>query len=399
MSDIMKGIRVVSTESWGVVPAATAMMADMGAEVIKVEPPGVGDYLRQTAMRDFIFDEPPPLHPIFVMCNRGKKAITLDVRKEEGRLALIELIKTADVFATNLRPTFMEKNKLRYEDLQKINPRLVYATFNGYGEHGAEKDRLALGPTALWSRAGFAAHFGEPGEPPHVDRPTWDDSMATLGLMNGILAAMYEREKSGVGQKVAVNHYHVGVYINAALIQGRLSGAKVVKQMSNDESPLRSYYQCNDERWVLISCLNDAHWASLCTSLERPDLLQDDRFGKPTERASSGPILGAIIAEEFAKFSSKEIMNRLSMSGTICEMAYEVDDIIADPIAHQNGFFADVETDSGTFTTVTAPMSFSRTPTYPRGPAPEMGQHTEELLLEAGYTWEDISRMRDDGAI
>lgn len=399
MADIMQGLRVISTESWGVVPAATGMMADMGADVVRIEPPEVGDALRTVGMRDFLFDEPPSENPVFFLYNRGKRAITLDVRHEDGRAALLKLIESADVYATNLRPGFLERNRLTYEDLAAVNPRIVYAAFNGYGEHGKERDRLALGPTALWSRAGFAAHYGEPDEPPHVDRPAWDDAMATLGFMNGLLAALYERERSGVGQKVAVNHYQVGVYINGALIQGRLSGAGVIKNLPNRESPLRSFYECNDGRWVMISCLNDAHWISLCRAFAREDLLDDPRFQTPADRVASGEILGAIMAEEFGKHDARSCMDLLGKVGTICEMAYEVDDIIDDPTAHANGFFTDVETPDGTRKTIATPMMFSRTPAYPRGPAPELGQNTEEVLLEVGYSWEDIAALRDKGVV
>jgi formyl-CoA transferase len=223
--------------------------------------------------------------------------------------------------------------------------------------------------------------------------------MASLGVLPGVLGALYERERSGRGQKVTTSHYQVGVWINSFLIDTRFAGGDIEARAYHWASPTRAFYQCADGRWLLIAGLHDGHWQATCRAIEREDLLADERFCSPRDRINNAEALVPILREAFLARPAKEWTERMGKAGAVCEMAYEVDDVIADPIAEQNDFWTEIDTELGPRRSVACPVQFSRTPARPRGPVPEMGQHTEEVLVERGYSWEQIGALRDAGII
>jgi crotonobetainyl-CoA:carnitine CoA-transferase CaiB-like acyl-CoA transferase len=396
MADMLSGIRVVAAESWGVVPGATGLLADMGAIVIRVEPPGVGDGMR--GMQAAAPQGGRPGGSTFDVWNRGKQSITLDVSKPGGKEILLKLLETADVFTHNLRPSALERYGLQYEALAARYPRLVYAGFTAYGEQGIDRDRPGVGPVALWTRAGLAAHFGDVDVMPEPTRGAMDDSIATLGLLNCILGALLERERSGLGQKVTTSHYHVGTWINT-LVHARLAGEDVPPRISHWDNPARAFYRCQDDRWLLVAGVNEGHWRGLLRGVGREDLIGDPRFGSPEARRANRETLVPLLQQEFAKRPARDWVRRVAEAGGVCDVAQDVDDIVDDPQAEQNGFFVAQDSPLGTYRVLAPPLQYSRTPLTPRGLAPALGEHTNAVLEQLGYSPGEIDAYRAEGVI
>ena len=397
MADMLAGIRVVSAESFGVVPGTTAILRDMGATVIKIEPPNIGDSFRR-AVQGLPEPDGFPGNSLFDIWNRGKHSLTLNLATPEGHEVLMKLLESADIFTHNLRATFLGQHGLDYETISARFPGLIYASFTGYGDKGIDKDRDGLGPVALWTRSGLAAYFGDEGAMPEPTRGAMDDTIATLGFLGCVLGALVEKQQSGLGQKVTTSHYHIGTWINT-LIHSRLSGEEIPDKSPHFANATRAFYQCADRRWLLIAGPGDGHWRGLCNGIGRPDLIEDPRFANILDRRANNEVLCAILKETFATKPAGEFGRAIADAGGVADVAMRVDDIIEDPQAHDNGFFMDIETPNGTRRLLTPPLEFSRTPLTPRGPAPRLGEHTDETLAEAGYSAETIAKLRADGII
>lgn len=248
---MLDGIRVVTIEAVGVVPGATGLMRDMGATVVKIEPPGTGESGRANWKPAPDLGESFPGGTFFDIRNRGKQSVTLNIATEGGREVLLRLLQDADVFAHNLRSTAVHRYGLDYETLGPLFPRMVYASFSGYGEHGIDRDKDGWGPVALWSRAGLGAHFGDVGSMPEPTRGAMDDTIATIGFLACILGALTERATSGLGQKVTTSHYHLGAWINTPISQA-LAGEQIPEKIGHFDNPTRAIYKCADGRWLFV---------------------------------------------------------------------------------------------------------------------------------------------------
>lgn len=381
----LEGYRVVELGMWVAAPAAAAMLADWGAEVVKVEAP-TGDPNRYTLKH---VGQDVESAPPFETDNRGKRSVVLDLRSEEGRSALDRLLERADVFVTNLRPGALERLALDPESLRRRHPRLVVGTLTGYGWTGPERDRAGYDVSAFWARPGIAAMLNPVGEPPPGIRPGLGDRAAAANLVAGMLAALLRRERTGEGTVVDVSLLRSGTYAigNDLALQNYFGKRGRTRPRTEHESPLYNCYQTKDDRWFwLVALEGDRHWPGLLKALGREDLAADERFA--TGRARRGHVR-ELIAEfdaEFARRPLEEWAERFDAEGVWWAPVQTLADAAADPQAAAIGAFVEQPGMGGAapLRTVATPVDFWGVDGAPRSGAPTLGEHTEEVLRELG---------------
>lgn len=405
MFEVMKGVRVVELGSFVFVPLATAVLADWGAEVIKIEHPRTGDPYRGLVTAGTTTSV-GAVNLNFQYANRGKRSLGLDLTKPEGRALLDEVLAKADVFVTNLRPSVREKLGLGVEQLRKINPDLIYVRGSGYGQKGEQTETAALDGTAYWARSGVAAALTPPGtERPISQRPAFGDVMAAMTLAGGIAAALFARANTGKAPVVDVSLMNVGMWqmqrdILGAPYETVDSTQRVVGR--TERNPLTNNYLTSDGRFISLTIVNpDAYWAELCTVLGRPDLIADERFANAKVRQQN---VAACVAEFDAIFAAHDFdhwrKTLTPFSGAWAPYQRPAD-LHDDPVALANGFFTEI--DAGPdhkLMAVSNPINFDEYYGPRRMPgAPEVGEHGEEIMLELGHDWEEIVALKDKGVI
>src|SRR5438445_5497115 len=400
MAGPMEGIRVVELAFWVAGPSAAGILGDWGADVVKIEPPD-GDPFRGLFLSAAGLEV--PANPRFALCNRGTGTLSLDSTKETGREIALRLIDRADVFVTNLRPVVLARLGLDPDSLAARNPRLVYAGITGYGTEGPDRDRPAYDVGAFWSRAGIAAALTPPGTDPPFQRGAMGDHVAAITLAGGVAAALLARERSGAGQMVTTSLLRVGVFVlgwdtSATL---RLGIPATPMTRTSTPNPVISCYRAGDGRWFwLLGLQGQRHWPDLLRAVERPDWLEDPRFATMRSRRENCPELVRLLDEIFATRALVEWGAIFDRAGMWWAPVQTTEDVIRDPQAIAAGAFVDVPQADGTnIPGVASPVDFSVDRWQPQGPVPEVGQHTEEILLELGYDWERIAGLKERGAI
>jgi crotonobetainyl-CoA:carnitine CoA-transferase CaiB-like acyl-CoA transferase len=334
--------------------------------------------------------------------NRNKRSITLDLSKEQGQEILYKLVKTADVFLTNLRPFELTKFRVEYSTLSRLNPRLIYGSLNGYGKKGPERDAPGYDLTAYWHRAAIPYILSWPGQLPPYFQTAIGDNVAGLGLAFGVMMALYIREKTGTGQEVDLSLFHLGVYVNAFSIAAALVTGQEFDQwrrntLEDTPNPLANFYRTKDERWLYILALQpDRYWSVFCKAIEREDLEHDPRFNSFQTRKENNITLYHILKDVFLSRPLAEWKSRLTEARFPFSPMQNLLEVCSDPQARANDFFTTIDHPTyGKIEVITNPINLSGNPASIRTPAPEIGQHTEEILLELGYTWENIVAFKD----
>ena len=401
MAGPLNGIRVLELGIWVAVPSAAAVLADWGASVAKIEPPD-GDPLRGLAATGLVPYQ-PEVNPAFQLDNRGKRSIVLDLRRPEGREAAHRLVARADVFLSNIRRQKLATLGMDYATLRALNPRLVYAALTGYGPTGPEADRAAFDYAAFWARAGIMASLGEPEGPPPTQRPGMGDHMTGLGLAGAISAALFARERSGVGQEITTSLFANGMWMLGSDIQAAITTGYCHTPGGRRAAPnpLFNFYQTQDRHWLhLIMLQPDRHWIAFCEAIGRPGLTADPRFADATSRFRHCRDLIALLDPIFAARTLAEWAEALDRTGCYWGKVQSVAEVAEDAQARAVEAFAAVELPDGRpLRIVKSPIGFSADAATVAGSAPELGQHTEEVLLEAGYSWDDIARLKESGAL
>jgi crotonobetainyl-CoA:carnitine CoA-transferase CaiB-like acyl-CoA transferase len=400
MAGPMQGVRVVELGFWVAGPSAGGVLADWGADVVKIEPPE-GDPFRGLFLAASGVEL--PANPPFELDNRGKRSVALNLDAPEGRRIAQELVDRADVFVTNIRTEVLERLELDYERLAARNPGLVYAAVTGYGDAGPERDRPAYDIGAFWSRAGIAAALTPPGADPPYQRGALGDHIAGITAAGGIAAALLARTRTGRGQRVSTSLLRIGVFVLGwdTSTTLRLGVPATPMTRTATPNPLISCYRDRDGRWFwLLGLQGQRHWPDLVRAVERPEWVEDPRFATMRARREHCAELVALLDAIFAARPLAEwgaIFDRAGMWWAPVQTTMEV---IEDPQAIAAGAFVDVPlAEGGTIPAVASPLDFSATAWAPRAAAPELGQHTEEVLLELGYDWEAIAGLKERGAI
>ncbi|MCC7363605.1 MAG: CoA transferase [Dehalococcoidia bacterium] len=397
MAGPLEGIRVVEMGVWVAGPSCGGVLADWGASVIKVEPPD-GDPFR--GLFAGLLDV--PANPPFELDNRGKRSIVLDLETEQGRDLMCQLLDRTDVFVSNMRPRVLEKYGITYDACAVRNPRLIYCQVSGYGPETDDANRAAYDVGAFWSRAGVTASLVPPGVDLPLQRGGMGDHMTGANAAGAISAALYNREKTGKGQRVALSLFRIGAYMmgwdwNTALRFGTLAPPYDRYHAVN---PLINLFKDRDGRWFHLLLLQaDRHWPDLLRALERPELGTDPRFADiPSRLANSVELVNEMDAI-FQKRTLAEWGPIFDRENVWWAPVNTVMEAVADPLAVQSGALVQVESPEGPVTQVATPADFYGTPAGPSGWAPELGQHTEEVLLELGYDWDRIIAFKEAGAI
>lgn len=400
MAGPMDGYRVVELAFWVAGPSAGGILADWGAEVVKIEPPD-GDPMRGIFIKGF--GATLTVNPPFEMDNRGKRSIRLNLQDAAAREIALALIDRADVFVTNLRRSFLERAGLDWPALERRHPRLVYVNITGYGNEGPDRDRPAYDIGAFWARAGIAAALTQPGGDPPFQRGAFGDHIVGLSGAAGAAAALLAREKSGKGQLVSTSLLRAGIFTLGwdTMVKLRLGvGAKPLTRRTAP-NPLMSCYCAGDGRWFwLLGLQGDRMWPDLVRAIERPELKDDPRFATLGARRDHCGELVARLDEIFATRPRADWLAAFDREGVWWSPLATTDDVVEDAQAAAGGAFVEAPLPDGTTSrAVATPIDFSATPWTVRGPTPELAQHTEEILLELGYDWERIGSLRERGAI
>lgn len=396
----LQGIKVLEISQWIAGPAASAILADYGADVIKVEHPVRGD-----TWRGYIKTSLHPNRDInfpFEQDNRNKRGITLDLSKEEGQEAAHKMIGQCDILITNLRPHELKRYNLEYETLSRMFPRLIWSNVTGYGLTGPDCGLPGFDFTAFWARAGFQSLIKEPHRPPVFSRSAMGDHLTCLSLFGGIMLALYMRDRTGRGQEVKTSLFGTGIWSLSYDIMAALSiGSYIPPQKLEERMAMVSSYLTKDEKWIMLFMnVPDPYWSPLCAAMGLGHIEKDERFSTFQPRRDHNAELRVIIEEAIAKKTRKEWEAIFKEHGLIYAPMQDPMDVIEDPQAWATGRFLSAEHPVyGPFHWVSNPIEMGEAPTSIRKPAPEFNQHTEEVFLEMGFLWEDIIRLKDNGVI
>ncbi len=396
---MLEGLKVVEMATYIAAPAAGGMLADWGADVIKIEAPK-GDPIRHF----FAGSNAEDLgNPVFDVDNRGKRDLAIDIKDERGAEVLRKLLLDADVFLTNVRPSALERAGLDFESVHKVNPKLIYASVTGYGLEGPEKDRPGFDMAAFWARSGMSLLTQRKGEPPLPMRIAVGDHTTAMAMLSGILAAVIERQKTGKGRLVETSLLRTGIYSMASdmAVQQRLGRVGSTKSRHEAMEPLTNIYQTGDGHWVMqLTRQGQNDLDAMTDALGIPEVAQDERFQTLKGRRKYSAELVDIFDAAYANMTLEEIGPRLDAHDLIWAPVQHPREVINDPQAIAAGAFTTMPSSDGEgmANTIASPVKFHGAggETEPKGPAPKIGEHSASILAELGYDEDTIKTMIED---
>lgn len=396
----LEGVRVLDMTIWQQGPVATQMLADMGAEVIKIEERTGGDPGRGLVWHS----DRTALNTYFECHNRNKKGITIDLTKDKGKEVIYRLVEKSDVFVQNFRPGVMERLKLDYKTLSQFNPGIIYASGTGWGSKGPDAKKPAFDVLAQ-GRGGMLSVSGEPDEPPPLIQVNGAaDWVGASLLAYGIMVALFNRERHGIGQEVEVSLLGSQAFMGQLGFQRYLFSGKAPRRVSRKAvgNPFWNTYQASDSKWLIIAALQSQRfWPFLCKALGIGELENDSRFNSIESRKENSVELVGILDGVFATRPRAEWIDRLEKVDVPCAPVNDYADLANDTQMLANDYIVDFDhPTAGAVKLVGIPVRLSKTPGKLRIGAPEFGQHTEEVLLEIGeYSWEEIAELKSQEVI
>ncbi len=395
----LEGVRVLEFSSFVAAPSCAKLLADWGAEVIKVEPI-YGDGLRlvggmyNSPMTD---DE----NPMFELENGNKKGICLDTQSEEGKEVLYKILEKSDIFLTNVREKSLERGGLSYEQLKEKFPGLIYAHILGYGEKGPLKDKPGFDYTAYFARGAVSTSLMEKGTSPANTNAGFGDHYAGISLAAGILASLHKKVTTGEGERVTVSLYHTAVFGMGLMVTTAQYGNEMPLSRREPNNPIGTTYECKDKKWIQLAIMQYDKWFSrFCDVIERDDLKENVKFNTLKEVNNHTLELVEIIEAEMIKRDSTEWAERLNNADLPYEYLQTCEDILVDPQAWDNDYLFKFKYDSGNEgVLVNTPVLFTESDSREYERAPKLGENTEEVISSLGYTSEEIEKMREDKII
>ena len=397
---MLEGIKVVEYATYMAAPGCGSILCDWGADVVKIEPPG-GDPIRNffatigTDIQD---------NPVFAFDNRGKKSIIVDTRTDEGNAIIQKLVSEADVFLTNVRPGGLERSGLDYSTLSKTNPKLVYCSLTGYGLSGPDADKPGFDVASFWSRTGVGALTIPKGQEPFPLRTAFGDHTTSMAAAAGICAALVEAGKTGKGRLVESSLLRAGLFALGSDFAIQLFFDRIGSTKSRHEQiqPLMNFFQTSDETWIcIVSRQGSVDWGPICRALDLDPLIDDERFAEAKARRANSRELIDILDDAFSKFTKKEISARLDKEQIAWAPVQTLAEVAADPQVMAAGGITETPAASGvgTFKSPASPVRFPGADDGPKGPSPEMGEHTDAVLESIGYSPEAIADYRERGVV
>jgi crotonobetainyl-CoA:carnitine CoA-transferase CaiB-like acyl-CoA transferase len=401
MLKVLDGIRLIEAAEWFFVPGAGTVLADWGAEVIKIEHPTRGDPLRGLISSGMV-PGASGLNFFIENGSRNKRSIGLDLASERGREILYKLVDKADVFLTSFLPAARRRLQIDVDDLRKINPKLIYAKGSGQGPKGPEAERGGFDAGSFWSRGGVGHMLSELGKPPIMQRAAFGDTIGATFIAGGIAAALYHREKTGEATTVDVSLLGTAVWLMAPDILGAIVLGRDLphNDRSRAPNPLMNTYLCKDNCWLMLMMLTPLrHWEELCKAIEREDLIEEYPLMKWIDEQVRFKLV-EVLGAHFAKRTRAEWIERLLQYDTIHAPVQTPTEVRSDPQVLANGYLVDyVHPQHGPFKVASSPVQFNAEPTDVRRVAPEVGQDTEDILLAHGLSWEDIAALKEQKVI
>ncbi|MFZ9427255.1 MAG: CaiB/BaiF CoA transferase family protein [Ilumatobacteraceae bacterium] len=395
----LEGGKVVELGLWVAGPAAAGVMADWGADVVKIEPTS-GDPARSF---QFMYGGNPPDNPVFELDNRNKRGVAVDITTDEGRDAAYRLIDDADVFVTNVRAAALQRSGFDYATLSLRNPRLIYGLITGYGLSGPDADRPGFDISAFWSRTGMAHLMTPAGNTIPTLRGGMGDHSTGVTFAGAISAALFSRERTGKGQMVTSSLLRQGVYtvgfdLNMVLSWGR---HPPINNRFEARNPSVNTYQSSDGKWFfVVGVEGDRHWPPLARVVGKPELVADPRFDNIRNRAINSEELRTILDAAFATRTMDEWVRIFDTEPDMFwSPIHSPDEILNDEQLQHAGGLVDVPNGNGTTRMIASPVDFHGTPGAQRSLAPRLGEHTREVLLESGFSDDEIDRMISSGAV
>jgi crotonobetainyl-CoA:carnitine CoA-transferase CaiB-like acyl-CoA transferase len=408
MTAVMSGIRILEVAEHTFVPAASAILADWGADVIKVEHVERGDAMRGLASTGVMDLGSGNVHVILEHSNRGKRSIALDLSSEEGREILYRLAASCDVFLTNKVPHVVRQLRIDVDDIRAHNEKIVYVRGTGWGARGPDADKGGYDMLGYWCRSGIAygAKPPEREQPMAQPGPAYGDSIGAMTIAGGICAALLHRERTGDAPEVDVSLLGTGLWALGAGVALSLQLGTPCQQPPPARerpfiNPLTNMYRTRDARWVMLSCLQGfKYWPEFCRTIDRPELVDDPRFAS-AEAFREHAVVGVEIVEaEIAKLTLSEWRDRLQhFSGQWTPVLNSLE-AAEDPQVVANGYVQEVLSKDGErFRLVAAPVQFDGAPSVPHR-APDFNEHGDDILTgELGLEWEEVVQLKLDGVV
>ncbi len=407
MSQVMKGVRVLEVAQFTYVPAAGAILADWGADVIKIEHPERGD-----TQRGFVnlggIKVNPKRSPFVEHPNRGKRSVGVDISKPEGMEVIYELAKTADVFLTNYRPSQRQRMKFDLEHIREVNPNIIYARGSAYGDKGPERDTGGFDGTAFWNRSGLAHTFSpdELGGPLSQAIPAFGDSIGAMFIAGGISAALFHRERTGEALELDVSllstaWWAAGTSIDMGLDCGEVMRNRMPHSGGNPGNPLMGNYRTSDGGTINMCTLTPGpHIKNFFEHIGRPELAEDERFSSAEALMQNWEAASAEINAAFGAKPFQYWREHLKTYTGQWAPVQSLMDLTTDEQALANDMLFEVEAADGgdPIKLVRGPVQFNHEPVQTTR-APEASEHTELVLMELGLEWDKIESLKEKGAI
>ena len=399
---LFKGLKVLDVASWIAAPVAATILGDLGADVIKVEIPGDGDPYRRLAMAPGT--PTSDVNYTWLMDQRGKRSITLNLKSEDGRAILKRLVADCDVYVTNQPLSMRRALGLTYEDLKSLNPRMIFASFTAYGEKGPERDREGFDGIAYWARSGLMDLVRSPGSPPGASVAGQGDHPSAVSLYAAIVTALLFRERTGKGTMVHSSLLANGYWGNGCMGQAALVGADFSVRRdaaSRPPNPIRTIYECSDGRHLqLFMVRTQEHVDSILRVVGRDDLVGDERFASQEARAGHQGELTEILREGFGKRPLKAWLEALHAADVPASHVAIVEDMLEDEQAKINDILVEPsEPEVEARWVINNPVFVDGIGRVGPRKAPEVGEHTDAILTELGYAAEDIAQLREQGVL
>ncbi|KUI00394.1 CoA-transferase [Mycolicibacterium acapulense] len=403
VDNVLSGVRVLEVAAWTFVPSAGAVLAEWGAEVIKVEPRDGGDPQRGLVTMGIVDEGGGAVNYMIEIPNRGKKSIGVDLSTPGGREVVHALAKTCDVFLTSYLPDRRRKFGIDVDDIRGVNPSIVYVRGSGHGPKGPDADKPGYDGVSYWARGGIATVLTEDADELVRSRPAFGDLLGGMTIAGGIAAALYKKATTGEGSVVDVSLLGLAAWnLSPDVAVSQIHGGSAIPKFGHADAPnpLVGTYRTKDGRYVQLMMLQlDKFYAEAMRVIGLPELIDDPRFADPASRFENRVSLIALLDEAFAERTLaqwRETLAALSGAWGIVQTPGELCD---DPAVTANGYVAHTQTVNGVpFALPTNPVQFNEQSVTPGG-APEHGQHTEEILMDAEIEWDTIEELKESGAI